>query len=60
LETFWKQCHQISVVYITLKTIPSNGIYINTRDENHFEFEILSTQFSTYLYTLNQQFNTSV
>jgi hypothetical protein len=40
LETFWKQCRQISVVYITFEKHTLGGSYINTRDESHFEFEI--------------------
>jgi hypothetical protein len=35
LENFWKQCWQISIVYITFEKDALRGSYINTRDESH-------------------------
>jgi hypothetical protein len=35
LETCWKQCQQISVVYLTFEKQNFRWSYINTRDESH-------------------------
>jgi hypothetical protein len=51
LKTWWKQCQQISVVYITFEKHTFQRCLYQYKGERMKA--ILNSRFSTYLYTLN-------